>query len=181
MKRATRISLAFSACIGAGCGSAPPPEADGAVPAPVSQKPSASKIPKKSATKPRVFSPVELSEEDFVESPRNRDPFRTYMDEFKEAKVDKPKVQVNAILAQYGLDEIKLTAIVSGGVRTRAMFRDPTGFGVTVRRDDYISKSNGRIKQILADSVIVEILERAEGRQVMADRVIKLHPDEKRK
>ncbi len=130
----------------------------------------------------KKFRVVELSDQDFVESPSNRDPFRSYMSEFREQTAPQKRLpsQRKVRLKRYGLDEITLVAVVTGGVRARAMFRDPTGLGVTVVRGNYISKSEGEVKQILPGRVVVEIRESYEGGQKVADRVIELHAKSKR-
>jgi Tfp pilus assembly protein PilP len=133
--------------------------------------------PRKPKRVRKKFRAVELSEQDFAESPTNRDPFRSYMSEFRDQTAPQARLvsERNVLLKRYGLDEITLVAVVTGGVRARAMFRDPTGLGVTVVRGNYISKSEGRVKQILPGRVVVEIKESYEGGQKMADRVIQLH------
>ena len=118
---------------------------------------------------------------DFLEGPSNRDPFRSFMAEFKSSKTQHRVMQTKVILPRYGLDELRLIAVVTGrAVRPRAMFRDPSGLGVTVKRGDRISKSNARVKRILRDGVVVELEERAEDAQQSAERVIELHPKEER-
>lgn len=119
---------------------------------------------------------VELNESDFVESETNRDPFRPYLKEFLTPQQQTAKIQRKVILQRYGLDELQLIAVVAGRTSPLAMFRDPSGLGVTVKRGDYISKSAGRVKQILPDKVVVEIQERLDDSQTVADRVIDLHP-----
>lgn len=123
---------------------------------------------------------LELADRDFVESQENRDPFRPYVAEFLTTPQRTAKIQRKIILGRYGLDELALIAVVAGTARARAMFRDPTGLGVTVRRGDFISKSAGKVKDILPDRVIVEIQEQLEGGQTAADRVIEMHPKSER-
>lgn len=119
---------------------------------------------------------LELGDQDFVESPANRDPFRSYLAEFQRPGERRQILsQRKVLLKRYALDELKLVAVVTGGVRAQAMFRDPKGLGVTVKRGDYVSKSGGRVKQILPGRVVVEIKEQYEGGQKLADRVIELH------
>lgn len=132
--------------------------------------------------KRKKFRHVELSDQDFVESPSNRDPFRSYMSEFRQQAAPQARLisQRKVLLKRYGLDEITLVAVVTGGVRATAMFRDPTGLGVTVQRGQFISKSEGKVKQILPGRVVVEISESYEGGQKIADRVIELHGKGKR-
>jgi len=122
--------------------------------------------------------PPELTDKDFAEGPANRDPFRTFLKEFNKPIRQAAKQPRKVILPRYALDELKLIAVVSGGTRPRAMFRDPTGLGVTVKRGDYISKNAGKVKQILTDKVVVEIEEQAEDKNTLVDRVIDLNPKE---
>lgn len=121
--------------------------------------------------------PLKLTEADFTSGPSNRDPFQSHMSEFLTPKREVAKIQRKVIMSRYALDELKLIAIVSGrGARPRAMFRDPNGLGVTVRRGDFMSKSAAKVKRILSDRVVVQIEEQLDGKQRMADRVIELHP-----
>jgi len=120
-------------------------------------------------------SEILFSERDFIESTDNRDPFRNYFNDFIAPKQQQPAtIQRDVILPRYGVDELVLVAIVSGGVRSRAMFRDPTGLGVSVKRGDYMGKSANRVKEILSDSIVLEVAERG-GADKTADRVIQLH------
>ncbi len=121
---------------------------------------------------------MELEEKDFSEGPHNRDPFRSFLAEFSRFPRKVSKQQRKVVLPRYALDELKLIAVVTGGIRPCAMFRDPSGLGVTVKRGDYISKSAGKIKQILTDKVVVEIEEQSEDKNSFVDRVIDLHPKE---
>jgi type IV pilus assembly protein PilP len=123
---------------------------------------------------------IELADKDFAEGPANRDPFRSFLAEFNRPKRIAKKTERKIILPRYGLDELKLIAVVSGGTRPVAMFRDPTGLGVTVKRGDYISKNAGKVKHILTDKVVVEIEEQSEDKNTLVDRVIDLHPKEDR-
>jgi type IV pilus assembly protein PilP len=121
---------------------------------------------------------IELADKDFVEGPTNRDPFRSFLAEFNRPKRIAKKTERKVILPRYALDELKLIAVVSGGTRPVAMFRDPTGLGVTVKRGDYISKNAGKVKHILTDRVVVELEEQSEDKSALVDRVIDLHPKE---
>jgi Tfp pilus assembly protein PilP len=157
-----------------GCDDPPPPN----------QQPAPKRGPRprpKPAEKPKPEAQLELTEVDFIEGSNNRDPFRSFLAEFKPKTVRRGPVQRKVILPRYGLDELRLIAVVSGrAVRARAMFRDPKGLGVAVKRGDRISKSEARVKRILRDSVVVEVQERSEDRSQVAERVIELHPKEER-
>jgi len=117
----------------------------------------------------------ELTDEDFVSNiDKNRDPFRSYLRELATPMRRTVKVQRKVLMQRYALEELKLIAVVTGRTKPLAMFRDPTGLGISVMRGDYLSKSAGRVKQILPDRVIVQIEEYTEDQQRVADRVLYL-------
>jgi len=122
--------------------------------------------------------PREFTESDFMESPQNRDPFRSVLAEVAGPKNVQSEWEV--LLKKYPLDDLKLIAIVSGGTAPRAMFQDPTGTGVTVKRGDRMSKAEGKITKILSDRVIVEIEDTQAGRTKpeVVRRELVLHPEE---
>jgi type IV pilus assembly protein PilP len=124
---------------------------------------------------------IDLKEADFTEGPTNRDPFRSFISQFAQPTRRVVDAQHKTILPRYSMDELKLIAVVTGGTRPRAMFRDPTGLGVLVQRGDYISKSSSKIKQILFDKVIVEVTKQAEDKSTQSDQIIELHDEEELK
>ena len=124
---------------------------------------------------PKPQPVFELAEQDFIEGASNRDPFRSYMSEFVRTVKAVVPDQRPAKLDRYAIDELTLIAVVTGDVRARAMFRDPKGTGVTVRRGDLLSKSRGRVKMISEGRVVIEIREQYEGGEKVADRVVELH------
>jgi Tfp pilus assembly protein PilP len=100
-----------------------------------------------------------LKDDDFADNDeRNRDPFRSYMRIFIGDKTPKP-MQVPAIFDKFALEELTLIGIVSGDATPRAMFRDPSGLGQSIKRGDYVSKVAARVSKILSDRVILEINE----------------------
>jgi Tfp pilus assembly protein PilP len=120
-----------------------------------------------------------LREEDFAETEEsNRDPFRSFLDTWIERG---PKISTNvisAICAKYSLEELTLIAVISGDANPRAMFRDPTGLGQTVKRGDYISKSAARITKILSDRVVLEMSEMTPGGETKAlERAVLVNPE----
>jgi len=120
-----------------------------------------------------------LREEDFAENDdTNRDPFRSYLDTW----IDRaPRLQtqvVTAIFSKYALEELTLIAVISGDANPRAMFRDPTGLGQTVKRGDYLGKSAARITKILSDRVVLEMAEITPGGTTKAlERAILVNPE----
>jgi len=140
---------------------------------------------------------VEFAENDFVESDRNRDPFRSYVAVFAPSDAKKLAVhQRNVILEQHSIDELKLVAIVTGGDFPRAMVLDPAGKGHVLKRGDFVGRpdivhiggANGADYQInwrvdkVRDGDIVFIREDpAQPNIPPASRVVSLHPEQNEK
>jgi type IV pilus assembly protein PilP len=83
---------------------------------------------------------MEFAENDFAESDRNRDPFRTYISVIGPETKKVAHVQREVILSQFSLDELKLVAIVTGGDYPRAMVVDPAGKGWVIKRGDWVGR-----------------------------------------
>ena len=83
---------------------------------------------------------MEFTENDFAESDRNRDPFRTFTSVIAPDTKKVNTTQRAVVLAQYSLDELKLVAIVTGGEYPRAMVVDPGGKGWVIKRGDWIGR-----------------------------------------
>ena len=120
-----------------------------------------------------------LKDDDFVENDEtNRDPFHSYMRLFVDRGLPKTR-KVAAIFDRVGLDELTLIAIVSGDENPRAMFRDPSGFGQSVKTGDFLSRVGARVTKILSDRVIVEVSEtRESGQPRVVERAILVNPGE---
>lgn len=120
-----------------------------------------------------------LREEDFAENDdTNRDPFRSYLDSWIERGPKLTTAVVSAIFAKYSLEELTLIAVISGDANPRAMFRDPTGLGQTVKRGDYLAKSAARITKILSDRVVIEMSELTPGGTTKAlERAVLVNPE----
>jgi len=120
-----------------------------------------------------------LREEDFAENDdSNRDPFRSYLDTWIERGPKITQSVVSAIFAKFSLEELTLIAVISGDANPRAMFRDPTGLGQTVKRGDYLSKSAARITKILSDRVVLEMSEITPGGATKAlERAVLVNPE----
>jgi len=122
-----------------------------------------------------------LREEDFAENDdTNRDPFRSYLDTWIDRTGPRGPISpiLTAIFAKYALEELTLIAVISGDANPRAMFRDPTGLGQTVKRGDYLSKSGARITKILSDRVVLEMSELTPGGTTKAlERAVLVNPE----
>jgi len=120
-----------------GNGDAPP----GARPAPQAAqapgaKPTAGAVPSDLPPLPQRA----IGEPDFVESPSNRDPFRSYAELFKAQQAGKKVViQRNVLASKYALDELKIVGIVTGEAG-RVLLNDPSGLGWVIKVGDYVGK-----------------------------------------
>ena len=133
----------------------------------------------------------EYTENDFIESDHNRDPFRSFLVQNQPANkqaLNQRKVE----LAQYSLDELKLVAIVTGGEPQSAMFVDPSGKGTVVYKGTFVCRaevvhvggSNGpeyqlnwRVDRIRQGNVVLIREDPAQPAIPPATRVVPLHPE----
>jgi type IV pilus assembly protein PilP len=83
-----------------------------------------------------------------------RDPFRSALSDGDLAKRT-GKTLCTDPLCQWDLDQLTLVAVVTGDANPIAMVEDPSGRGHIIRRNSKVGKQDGRVGQILRDSVIV--------------------------
>src|ERR1700685_4093602 len=125
-KTLTVLALSAGLPLWIACGNSvttAPAPAPGARPTPVAST-SASGLP------PELMG-AEYTENDFVESDRNRDPFRSFI--VQNQAVNRQAMNQRKVeLAQYSIDELKLVAIVTGGEKASAMFVAPSGRATVV-------------------------------------------------
>lgn len=122
-----------------------------------------------------------LRDEDFVENDEiNRDPFHSYLRLFVDRAA--PKTQkVPGVFDKVGLEELALIAVITGDDTPRAMFRDASGYGQTVKKGDFLSRAGARVTKILSDRVIVELSEQTgTGEARVVEKAILVNPDEAR-
>lgn len=145
------------------------------------------------ALAPPPIARVDFAENDFVESDRNRDPFRTFIATF--APPESKRVAQNqraVILPQFSIDELKLVAIVTGGEYPRAMVVDPVGKGWVLKRGDFIGRPevvhiggangadyqlNWRVDKVRDGDVVFLREDPAQPAIPPASRVVTLHPE----
>ncbi len=170
------------ACGGSSPSSGPPPPPP--VRTPVVASASAPSLP------PELKGP-EYTENDFVESDRNRDPFRSFI--VQSQTVNKTALNQRKVeLAQYSIDELKLVAIVLGGDKARAMFVDPTGKGTVVYKGTFVCRPevvhvggtngpeyqlNWRVDRIRDGDVVLLREDPAQPAIPPATRIVPLHPE----
>jgi type IV pilus assembly protein PilP len=178
------MALCAIAFAGEACGTppAPPP------PPPSRAAPVAAAAP--SGLPPELKGP-EYTENDFVESDHNRDPFRSFL--VQNQVVNKQALNQRKVeLAQYSIDELKLIAIITGGDKSSAMFVDPSGKGTVVYRGTFICRpevvhiggSNGpeyqlnwRVDRIRVGDVVLIREDPAQPAIPPATRIVPLHPE----
>ncbi len=83
-----------------------------------------------------------LSETDFIEGAKHRDPFRAYIDVVVDQEEIKKIVQREIKLKEYDVAELKLIAIITNISDPRAMVVTPAKEGIVLRRGDYIGKAD---------------------------------------
>ena len=155
--------------------------------------PSAAPAPPPTASAPSSLPRMEFAENDFVESDRNRDPFRSYAAMFapeQNKRVAQTDRQI--ILPQYSLDELRLVAIVTGGDYPRAMVLDPGGKGWVLKRGDWVGRPdvvhvggangadyqiNWRVEKVRDGDIVFTREDPAQPGIPPATRVIALRPE----
>jgi len=143
---------------------------------------------------PPPIARMDFAENDFVESDRNRDPFRTFIATF--APPESKRVAQNqraVILPQYSIDELKLVAIVTGGDYPRAMVIDPGGKGWVLKRGDFVGRPeivhiggangadyqlNWRVDKVRDGDLVFLREDPAQPGIPPASRVVTLHPEQ---
>jgi type IV pilus assembly protein PilP len=192
MKRV--IFLASAAfVIACGSSSSPTTQAASSAAAPVA-RPSMGGAADAGSLRPPPVKAGEIVENEFTESDRARDPFRSFASMFVEDKSKQrtgPQIQV--LLGQYSIDELKLVAIQTGGDYPRAQLVDPQSKGWTVKKGDYIGRPdivhvggqngadyqlNWRVDRIRDGDVVLTREDPAQPMVPPATRVLPLHPEQ---
>jgi Tfp pilus assembly protein PilP len=127
-------------------------------------------------------------DEDFVESPRRRDPFRTYTITSRAAEPD--ELQRRVVMPSTTVEEMRLIAIVTGTARPKAMLLDPGGVGYVVERGDYLGRPklvqatgnvsmtiNWRVDRIRENEVVLTQQDAADPGRVALTKIIPLHDE----
>jgi type IV pilus assembly protein PilP len=82
-----------------------------------------------------------LKDDDFVESERHRDPFRSFSFAARAHTSEvAPDTQRLVIMPETAVEDMKLIAVISGLDRPKAMLIDLQRVGYVVQRGDYIGK-----------------------------------------
>jgi type IV pilus assembly protein PilP len=158
---------------------APPPQRGAAGPIPVTSA---------SAETPKPM----FREEDFAETDRSRDPFRSYARAFADQSKGRVKSQRHVLLDRYALEELKLIGLVTRTDVPRAMLVDPTGRGWVVVKGQFIGRAevvhaggpggvdyelNWRVERIRDNDIVLVREDPAHGDVPAVTRVIALKAD----
>jgi type IV pilus assembly protein PilP len=136
------FAVAIGGAVIAACssgGPTPSPFADAAPPPPPARGPAAAAVTAPSASAP--LPKVEFHEDDFAETDRSRDPFRSYAKLFSEQGKTRVKSQRQVLLDHYAIDDLKLVGLVTRTDTPRAMLVDPSGRGWVVTKGQFIGRA----------------------------------------
>lgn len=138
------------------------------------------------ATKER--EPFVFKDEDFVESVRNRDPFRSYTTVFKAKEPE--EMQRKVVMPGTAVEEMRLIAIVTGIAKPKAMLLDPAGVGHVVERGDYLGRPkvlqatgsvsmtlNWRVDRIRENEVVLTQQDPTDPNRFALTKIIPLRED----
>ncbi len=141
---------------------------------------------------PKPIAHADFGEADFVETDRNRDPFHAFMPEGTVGPTA-IKQQHPVLLAEYGVDELRLAAIVVSGDYPRAMVVAPNGKGWILKRGDYVGKAeivhtggasgadyqlNWRVERVREGELRLAREDLAQPGMPPVVKVIPMHPEE---
>lgn len=133
-----------------------------------------------------------IPESEFAESATSRDPFRSYARNFVDENKAVAKNQLNVVMPEYSLDELKLIGIVSRIEPAKAMLVDPTGKGHVIQRGMFVGRAdvvqtsgnsgstfqvNWRVDRIRADNVVLVRGDPTNPDVPTMTRVIPLRPE----
>jgi type IV pilus assembly protein PilP len=174
--------FAFAACglalatFASACGTPtvnPPP------PGPAAAAPKPAAPPSAAASASASASALVFNEADFTESDSNRDPFHDFSKTFQPVTDIKKTPDYAVILDKYGIDDLKLVAIVNAGDGARAMFVDPHGKGWTVMRGQHIGRGeNVKLGTgSLTSYPLYWKIDRIKDNEVVLVREDSLHPE----
>jgi hypothetical protein len=136
----------------------------------------------------RKFEALVFRDEDFNESVRNRDPFKSYSTVFRARGPEDSQRPV--IMPTTSIEEMRLIAIVTGLARPKAMLVDPAGVGHVVERGDYLGRPkviqaagsvsmtlNWRVDRIRDNEVVLTQQDPADPTRIALTKIIPLREE----
>jgi type IV pilus assembly protein PilP len=181
------------ACSGGSSAPAPSGAAKAGGPGPTpAAAPAARASASASATASASASATGFREDDFSETERSRDPFRSFAKMFAEESKGKVQSQREVVLKNYAVDELKLVAIVTKADPPRAMLVDPNKVGWVITKGQFIGRSevvhaggpggvdyelNWRVDRIRDGDIVLVRDDPAHSEVQPVTRVIPLHTE----
>jgi type IV pilus assembly protein PilP len=136
----------------------------------------------------RPLEALVFKDDDFVDSLRNRDPFRSYSTVFRAKGPEDSQRPV--IMPTTAIEDMRLIAIVTGLSRPKAMLVDPTSVGHVVERGDYVGRPkviqaagsvsmtlNWRVDRIRENEVVLTQQDPADPTRSALTKIIPLRED----
>jgi Tfp pilus assembly protein PilP len=129
----------------------------------------------------------------FVEAETNRDPFRNYAAMFQVVQPEAQQTDRPVVMADTGIDEMRLIGIITGVADPRAMLIDRNGVGYTVRRGVFLGRTevvqaggaeglpvplNWRVERIQANQLVLTRDDPTAPNRPPLTRVMPLREDE---
>ena len=162
----TRRTLLAALLLATACGSSKPPRQ---APAAGDAKPK----PTATAASP-AEKPAEAAPEWVYSSVGKRDPFRSFLAEMT-VENNTLVTRCATPLGRFGLEQLKLVAVVTGLEDPLAMVEAPNGVGYTVRRGACVGKNGGVVAAVRSGEVVVsEWAVRADGTRDSTQTVLRL-------
>jgi type IV pilus assembly protein PilP len=172
-------------------------------PAPAGSASAAATVAMPAALAPAAAAPVtptasasasgaQFREEDFAETERSRDPFRSFAKLFADEAKGKVVSQREVVLKNYAIDELKLVAIITRADPPRAMLIDPNNVGWVVIKGQFVGRSevvhtggpggvdyelNWRVDRIRDGDIVLVRDDPAHSDVPQVTRVIPLHTE----
>ena len=145
----------------------------------------------KPAAAPAKLESLAFKDDDFVESERHRDPFRSFAlgrKGPKETEIGENQRQV--IMPETAVEDMKLIAVISGLTRPKAMLTDSHNVGYVVQRGDYVGRPkvfqttgsvsmtlNWRVERIRDNEVVLTRQDPSEQGRPPLSRIISMHDE----
>jgi Tfp pilus assembly protein PilP len=182
----SRCGVMFAVCLTLGIVASSCAEEQRSTTRGTSGAPSASAADAAAAKK--VREALFYQDEDFVESPHRRDPFRAYTATFR-AKAPED-MQRRVVMPTTSVEEMRLIALVTGTARPKAMLLDPAGVGHVVERGDYLGRAkviqatgnvsmtiNWRVDRIRENEVVLTQQDPADPSRVALTKILPLNEE----
>ncbi len=138
-----RLALgALAACVIAGCGGSAPDKSAAA------EKPKAAAKARTRAEATPAATPVAYH----YDPTGKPDPFRSFLNTLKRTDV----TALSTPLERFDLSQLKLSGIVWGNQKPRALVKDPSGKAYIVAEGTAIGKNGGRVIKISDNALVVK-------------------------